>query len=111
MATNNNKSQKYLAEIQKLENFADRKKLVIEWLGGDEEYYDALADYFESLFVKENGKAIAMLAYFRELYGVDTEVQPVKKGGVSEAFVLETLAAKDRQIAELLSIVERLTAK
>lgn len=48
MATMNNESQKFLAELQGLENFADRKKLVTEWLYNDEATYDALADFFRA---------------------------------------------------------------
>lgn len=76
MATINKEGQKYMAEIQGLENFADRKKVVTEWLHNDEESYDTLADFFERLFVREDGKTQAILAYFRELYGVDEEEQP-----------------------------------
>ena len=76
MATINKEGQKYMAEIQGLENFADREKVVTEWLHNDEESYDTLADFFERLFVREDGKTQAILAYFRELYGVDEEEQP-----------------------------------
>ena len=51
MVTINKEGQKYMAEIQGLENFADRKKVVTEWLHNDEESYDTLADFFERLFV------------------------------------------------------------
>lgn len=134
MRTKNNESQKYLAEIQGLENFADRKKLVTEWLYNDEENYDALADFFERLFAKGgNGKAQAILAYFRELNGVEGEyinagaedLPEVPAGitgatevtgeratvigqqtvGLSSEFVRELLAAKDRQIETLLALV------
>ena len=76
MVTINKEGQKYMAEIQGLDNFADRKKIVTEWLYNDEESYDTLADFFERLFVREDGKTQAILAYFRELYGVDEEEQP-----------------------------------
>ena len=42
-------------------------------LPGDTEV-DALADFFERLFVNDNSdKARAILTYFRELYGVDDD--------------------------------------
>ena len=131
MRTKNNESQKYLAEIQGLENFADRKKLVTEWLYNDEENYDALADFFERLFAKGgNGKAQAILAYFRELYGVDEEEQPTDHSeaatagaynvtgenatvigqqnvGLNAEFVQDLLAAKDKQINRLLDILAK----
>ena len=56
MVTINKEGQKYMAEIQGLENFADRKKVVTEWLHNDEESYDTLADFFERLFAREDGK-------------------------------------------------------
>lgn len=130
MRTKNNESQKYLAEIQGLENFADRKKLVTEWLHNDEESYDTLADFFERLFVREDGKTQAILAYFRELYGVDEEEQPADHSeaatagaynvtgenatvigqqnvGLNAEFVQDLLAAKDKQINRLLDILAK----
>lgn len=130
MRTKNNESQKYLAEIQGLENFADRKKLVTEWLHNDEESYDTLADFFERLFVREDGKTQAILAYFRELYGVDEEEQPTNHSeaatagaynvtgenatvigqqnvGLNAEFVQDLLAAKDKQINRLLDILAK----
>lgn len=130
MRTKNNESQKYLAEIQGLENFADRKKLVTEWLHNDEESYDTLADFFERLFVREDGKTQAILAYFRELYGVDEEEQPTDHSeaatagaynvtgenatvigqqnvGLNAEFVQDLLAAKDKQINRLLDILAK----
>ena len=130
MRTKNNESQKYLAEIQGLENFADRKKLVTEWLHNDEENYDTLADFFERLFVREDGKTQAILAYFRELYGVDEEEQPTDHSeaatagaynvtgenatvigqqnvGLNAEFVQDLLAAKDKQINRLLDILAK----
>lgn len=136
MRTKNNESQKYLAEIQGLENFADRKKVVTEWLHNDEESYDTLADFFERLFVREDGKTQAILAYFRELNGVEDEyinagaedlpeppagitgatevtgeratVIGQQTVGLSSEFVRELLAAKDRQIETLLALVGQL---
>ena len=117
-----------MAEIQRLENFADRKKVVTEWLHNDEESYDTLADFFERLFVREDGKTQAILAYFRELYGVDEEEQPTDHSeaatagaynvtgenatvigqqnvGLNAEFVQDLLAAKDKQINRLLDIL------
>lgn len=128
MVTINKEGQKYMAEIQGLENFADRKKVVTEWLHNDEESYDTLADFFERLFVRENGKTQAILAYFRELYGVDEEEQPTDHSeaatagaynvtgenatvigqqnvGLNAEFVQDLLAAKDKQINRLLDIL------
>ena len=128
MVTINKEGQKYMAEIQGLENFADRKKVVTEWLHNDEESYDTLADFFERLFVREDGKTQAILAYFRELYGVDEEEQPTDHSeaatagaynvtgenatvigqqnvGLNAEFVQDLLAAKDKQINRLLDIL------
>lgn len=130
MVTINKEGQKYMAEIQGLENFADRKKLVTEWLHNDEESYDTLADFFERLFVREDGKTQAILAYFRELYGVDEEEQPTDHSeaatagaynvtgenatvigqqnvGLNAEFVQDLLAAKDKQINRLLDILAK----
>lgn len=130
MVTINKEGQKYMAEIQGLENFADRKKVVTEWLHNDEESYDTLADFFERLFVRENGKTQAILAYFRELYGVDEEEQPTDHSeaatagaynvtgenatvigqqnvGLNAEFVQDLLAAKDKQINRLLDILAK----
>lgn len=130
MVTINKEGQKYMAEIQRLENFADRKKVVTEWLHNDEENYDTLADFFERLFVRENGKTQAILAYFRELYGVDEEEQPTDHSeaatagaynvtgenatvigqqnvGLNAEFVQDLLAAKDKQINRLLNILAK----
>lgn len=119
-----------MAEIQRLENFADRKKVVTEWLHNDEENYDTLADFFERLFVREDGKTQAILAYFRELYGVDEEEQPTDHSeaatagaynvtgenatvigqqnvGLNAEFVQDLLAAKDKQINRLLDILAK----
>ena len=119
-----------MAEIQGLENFADRKKVVTEWLHNDEESYDTLADFFERLFVREDGKTQAILAYFRELYGVDEEEQPTDHSeaaaagaynvtgenatvigqqnvGLNAEFVQDLLAAKDKQINRLLDILAK----
>ena len=130
MVTINKEGQKYMAEIQGLENFADRKKVVTEWLHNDEENYDTLADFFERLFVREDGKTQAILAYFRELYGVDEEEQPTDHSeaatagaynvtgenatvigqqnvGLNAEFVQDLLAAKDKQINRLLDIMAK----
>ena len=130
MVTINKEGQKYMAEIQGLENFADRKKIVTEWLYNDEESYDTLADFFERLFVREDGKMQAILAYFRELYGVDEEEQPTDHSeaatvgaynvtgenatvigqqnvGLNAEFVQDLLAAKDNQINRLLDILAK----
>lgn len=130
MVTINKEGQKYMAEIQGLENFADRKKVVTEWLHNDEESYDTLADFFERLFVREDGKTQAILAYFRELYGVDEEEQPTDHSeaatagaynvtgenatvigqqnvGLNAEFVQDLLAAKDYQINRLLDILAK----
>ena len=130
MVTTNKEGQKYMAEIQGLENFADRKKVVTEWLHNDEESYDTLADFFERLFVREDGKTQAILAYFRELYGVDEEEQPTDHSeaatagaynvtgenatvigqqnvGLNAEFVQDLLAAKDKQINRLLDILAK----
>lgn len=130
MVTINKEGQKYMAEIQGLENFADRKKVVTEWLHNDEENYDTLADFFERLFVREDGKTQAILAYFRELYGVDEEEQPTDHSeaatagaynvtgenatvigqqnvGLNAEFVQDLLAAKDKQINRLLDILAK----
>lgn len=130
MVTINKEGQKYMAEIQGLENFADRKKVVTEWLHNDEESYDTLADFFERLFVREDGKTQAILAYFRELYGVDEEEQPTDHSeaatagaynvtgenatvigqqnvGLNAEFVQDLLAAKDKQINRLLDIMAK----
>ena len=130
MVTINKEGQKYMAEIQRLENFADRKKVVTEWLHNDEESYDTLADFFERLFVREDGKTQAILAYFRELYGVDEEEQPTDHSeaatagaynvtgenatvigqqnvGLNAEFVQDLLAAKDKQINRLLDILAK----
>ena len=130
MVTINKEGQKYRAEIQGLENFADRKKVVTEWLHNDEESYDTLADFFERLFVREDGKTQAILAYFRELYGVDVEEQPTDHSedatvgaynvtgenatvigqqnvGLNAEFVQDLLAAKDNQINRLLDILAK----
>lgn len=130
MVTINKVGQKYMAEIQGLENFADRKKVVTEWLHYDEESYDTLADFFERLFVREDGKTQAILAYFRELYGVDEEEQPTDHSeaatagaynvtgenatvigqqnvGLNAEFVQDLLAAKDKQINRLLDILAK----
>ena len=130
MVTINKEGQKYMAEIQRLENFADRKKVVTEWLHNDEENYDTLADFFERLFVREDGKTQAILAYFRELYGVDEEEQPTDHSeaatagaynvtgenatvigqqnvGLNAEFVQDLLAAKDNQINRLLDILAK----
>lgn len=130
MVTINKEGQKYMAEIQRLENFADRKKVVTEWLHNDEENYDTLADFFERLFVREDGKTQAILAYFRELYGVDEEEQPTDHSeaatagaynvtgenatvigqqnvGLNAEFVQDLLAAKDKQINRLLDILAK----
>ena len=130
MVTINKEGQKYMAEIQGLENFADRKKVVTEWLHNDEESYDTLADFFERLFVREDGKTQAVLAYFRELYGVDEEEQPTDHSeaatagaynvtgenatvigqqnvGLNAEFVQDLLAAKDKQINRLLDILAK----
>lgn len=130
MVTINKVGQKYMAEIQGLENFADRKKVVTEWLHNDEESYDTLADFFERLFVREDGKTQAILAYFRELYGVDEEEQPTDHSeaatagaynvtgenatvigqqnvGLNAEFVQDLLAAKDKQINRLLDILAK----
>ena len=130
MVTINKEGQKYMAEIQGLENFADRKKVVTEWLHNDEESYDTLADFFERLFVREDGKTRAILAYFRELYGVDEEGQPTDHSeaatagaynvtgenatvigqqnvGLNAEFVQDLLAAKDKQINRLLDILAK----
>ena len=130
MVTINKEGQKYMAEIQGLENFADRKKVVTEWLHNDEENYDTLADFFERLFVREDGKTQAILAYFRELYGVDEEEQPTNHSeaatagaynvtgenatvigqqnvGLNAEFVQDLLAAKDKQINRLLDILAK----
>lgn len=124
MATMNNESQKYLAEIQGLDNFADRKKVVKEWLYayGDEENYDALSTFFERLFAQKDGKAQAILAYFRELNGVDDAEQPADltagectpvtpAAGLSAEFVQDLLAAKDKQINTLLDILAKTKAR
>lgn len=130
MVTINKEGQKYMAEIQGLENFADRKKVVTEWLHNDEESYDTLDDFFERLFVREDGKAQAILAYFRELNGVDEEEQPTDHSeaatagaynvtgenatvigqqnvGLNAEFVQDLLAAKDKQINRLLDILAK----
>lgn len=130
MVTINKEGQTYMAEIQGLENFADRKKVVTEWLRNDEESYDTLADFFERLFVREDGKTQAILAYFRELYGVDEEEQPTDHSeaaaagaynvtgenatvigqqnvGLNAEFVQDLLAAKDKQINRLLDILAK----
>lgn len=130
MVTINKEGQKYMAEIQGLENFADREKVVTEWLHNDEESYDTLADFFERLFVREDGKTQAILAYFRELYGVDEEEQPTDHSeaatvgaynvtgenatvigqqnvGLNAEFVQDLLAAKDNQINRLLDILAK----
>lgn len=130
MVTINKEGQKYMAEIQGLENFADRKKVVTEWLHNDEESYDTLADFFERLFVREDGKTQAILAYFRELYGVDEEEQPTDHSeaatagaynvtgenatvigqqnvGLNAEFVQDLLAAKNKQINRLLDILAK----
>ena len=130
MVTINKEGQKYMAEIQGLEKFADRKKVVTEWLHNDEESYDTLADFFERLFVREDGKTQAILAYFRELYGVDEEEQPTDHSeaatagaynvtgenatvigqqnvGLNAEFVQDLLAAKDKQINRLLDILAK----
>lgn len=130
MVTINKEGQKYMAEIQRLENFADRKKVVTEWLHNDEENYDTLADFFERLFVREDGKTQAILAYFRELYGVDEEEQPTDHSeaatagaynvtgenatvigqqnvGLNAEFVQDLLATKDKQINRLLDILAK----
>lgn len=130
MVTINKEGQKYMTEIQGLENFADRKKVVTEWLHNDEESYDTLADFFERLFVREDGKTQAILAYFRELYGVDEEEQPTDHSeaatvgaynvtgenatvigqqnvGLNAEFVQDLLAAKDNQINRLLDILAK----
>lgn len=128
MVTINKEGQKYMAEIQGLENFADRKKVVTEWLHNDEESYDTLADFFERLFVREDGKAQAILAYFRELYGVDEQptdhseaatagaynvtgenatVIGQQNVGLNAEFVQDLLAAKDKQINRLLDILAK----
>ena len=130
MVTINKEGQKYMAEIQGLENFADRKKVVTEWLHNDEESYDTLADFFERLFVREDGKTQAILAYFRELYGVDEEEQPTDHSeaatvgaynvtgenatvigqqnvGLNAEFVQDLLATKDNQINRLLDILAK----
>ena len=130
MVTTNKEGQKYMAEIQGLENFADRKKVVTEWLHNDEESYDTLADFFERLFVREDGKTQAILAYFRELYGADEEEQPTDHSeaatagaynvtgenatvigqqnvGLNAEFVQDLLAAKDKQINRLLDILAK----
>ena len=130
MVTINKEGQTYMAEIQGLENFADRKKVVTEWLHNDEESYDTLADFFERLFVREDGKTQAILAYFRELYGVDEEEQPTDHSeaaaagasnvtgenatvigqqnvGLNAEFVQDLLAAKDKQINRLLDILAK----
>lgn len=130
MVTINKEGQKYMAEIQGLENFADRKKVVTEWLHNDEESYDTLADFFERLFAREDGKMQAILAYFRELYGVDEEEQPTDHSeaatvgdynvtgenatvigqqnvGLNAEFVQDLLAAKDKQINMLLDILAK----
>ena len=130
MVTINKEGQKYMAEIQGLENFADRKKVVTEWLHNDEESYDTLADFFERLFAREDGKMQAILAYFRELYGVDEEEQPTDHSeaatvgaynvtgenatvigqqnvGLNAEFVQDLLAAKDNQINRLLDILAK----
>ena len=130
MVTINKEGQKYMAEIQGLENFADRKKVVTEWLHNDEESYDTLADFFERRFVREDGKTQAILAYFRELYGVDEEEQPTDHSeaatagaynvtgenatvigqqnvGLNAEFVQDLLAAKDKQINRLLDILAK----
>lgn len=130
MVTINKEGQKYMAEIQGLENFADRKKVVTEWLHNDEESYDTLDDFFERLFVREDGKTQAILAYFRELYGVDEEEQPTDHSeaatagaynvtgenatvigqqnvGLNAEFVQDLLAAKDKQINRLLDILAK----
>ncbi len=130
MVTINKEGQKYMAEIQRLENFADRKKVVTEWLHNDEENYDTLADFFERLFVREDGKTRAILAYFRELYGVDEEEQPTDHSeaatagaynvtgenatvigqqnvGLNAEFVQDLLATKDKQINMLLDILAK----
>ena len=130
MVTINKEGQKYMAEIQGLENFADRKKVVTEWLHNDEESYDTLADFFERLFVREDGKMQAILAYFRELYGVDEEELPTDHSeaatvgaynvtgenatvigqqnvGLNAEFVQDLLAAKDKQINRLLDILAK----
>lgn len=130
MVTINKEGQKYMAEIQGLENFADRKKIVTEWLYNDEESYDTLADFFERLFVREDGKMQAILTYFRWLYGVDEEEQPTDHRGAATAgaynvtgenatvicqqnvglnaeFVQDLLAAKDKQINRLLDILAK----
>lgn len=121
MATMNNESQKYLAEIQGLENFADREKLVKEWLGC-EEYYDALDQFFGSLYVYKCEKMQAILAYFREINGVDDAEQPADlnagertpvtpAAGLSAEFVRDLLAAKDKQINTLLDILAKTKAR
>ena len=130
MVTINKEGHTYMAEIQGLENFADRKKVVTEWLHNDEESYDTLADFFERLFVREDGKTQAILAYFRELYGVDEEEQPTDHSeaaaagasnvtgenatvigqqnvGLNAEFVQDLLAAKDKQINRLLDILAK----
>ncbi|MCM1957592.1 hypothetical protein NCY79_17330 [Bacteroides uniformis] len=130
MVTTNKEGQKYMAEIQGLENFADRKKVVTEWLHNDEESYDTLADFFERLFVREDGKTQAILAYFRELYGADEEEQPTDHSeaatagaynvtgenatvigqqnvGLNAEFVQDLLAAKDKKINRLLDILAK----
>jgi hypothetical protein len=136
MVTINNEGQKYMAEIQGLENFADRKKVVKDWLYayGDEENYDALSTFFERLFVQKDGKAQAILAYFRELCGVDEAEQPADHSkaatagannvtgenatvigpqnvGLSAEFVQDLLAAKDEQINTLLDILAKANGK
>lgn len=124
MVTINKEGQKYMAEIQGLENFADRKKVVTEWLHNDEESYDTLADFFERLFVREDGKTQAILAYFRELYGVADRSEAATAGaynvtgenatvigqqnvGLNAEFVQDLLAAKDKQINRLLDILAK----
>lgn len=130
MVTTNKEGQKYMAEIKGLENFADRKKVVTEWLHNDEESYDTLADFFERLFVREDGKTQAILAYFRELYGADEEEQPTDHSeaatagaynvtgenatvigqqnvGLNAEFVQDLLAAKDKKINRLLDILAK----
>ena len=130
MVTINKEGHKNMAEIQGLENFADRKKVVTEWLHNDEESYDTLDDFFERLFVREAGKTQAILAYFRELHGVDEEEPPTDHSeaatagaynvtgenatvigqqnvGLNAEFVQDLLAAKDKQINRLLDILAK----
>ena len=75
---NDKNCTRYLAELHQFDSYADREKLVKEWLCGEAEsdtmaevIYGVLFSYFDALYRNKDPKAQAVHAYFYELMGAE----------------------------------------